>query len=69
MAAGVGVIEEECVSVLGPAMSEREGALVLPVNRHALVCHNLPITQLVSLEAGERVLLSASQDGIVKAWK
>lgn len=75
---GVPVLEEACAlqrsSVqlsAGISFAEWEQHLAKQgwAERAAALCHQLPVTDLARVEAGEPLLLSASADGVVKAWR
>lgn len=39
------------------------------LDRQAALCHRDSVVALAALDLGERLLLSGSLDGVVKAWK
>ncbi|KAK9909837.1 hypothetical protein WJX75_008190 [Coccomyxa subellipsoidea] len=67
---GVGVVEESCItrstdSQLIPETEKQHSAL----DRAAAICHQDGILHMTSLDCTDRILLTASHDGVVKAWK
>jgi hypothetical protein len=39
------------------------------LDRAAALCHQDGIVHMVSVDLADRILLTASHDGVVKAWK
>ena len=39
------------------------------LDRAAALCHQDGITHMTSVDSADRILLTASHDGVVKAWK
>jgi hypothetical protein len=73
---GVPVVEESCAlrrssSAASASGADREQHLARMSwsERASALCHQLPVTDLVRVEASEALLLSASADGVIKAWR
>ncbi|KAK9817197.1 hypothetical protein WJX72_010933 [[Myrmecia] bisecta] len=64
----VSLVEESSI-VRNTDVGHHESLLHSPLDRAAALCHQDGITHMTSLEMSDRILLSCSQDGVVKAWK
>lgn len=65
----VSVIDEVSRPAAATAGSQQGGLLPAHANVAFAQCHRNTVKSLLQLEASDRLLLSASQDGVIKAWK
>ena len=51
------------------AMLQERDIFYSGLDRAAALCHQDGITHMTSMDTADRILLTASHDGVVKAWK
>lgn len=55
--------------MLGCDICQERDIFHSPLDRAAALCHQDGITHMTSVDSSDHILLTASYDGVVKAWK